>query len=201
MFRVVENVRLKHLDWVHSILATKKWTQHRLAKEAGLSPSALNKFMKDPTNTRTLGSYSIEKLELASGMPLPVSRQGQGAIETAARGDEAELLPDDHQALPEFMRGTGTMGVWLVKSRALELAGFLPGDLLLTDKSQPMRGQTVVAEVPGRDGGREIVIRRYEPPILVSATTDPALLSAILLNQDVVILGVMAHSVRNRQAA
>lgn len=200
MFRVVENVRLKHLDWVHSILATKKWTQHRLAKEAGLSPSALNKFIKDPTNSRTLGSYSIEKLEMASGIPLPVGRQHSLPADTGPPPAEAELLTDESH-LPEFMRGTGTMQVWMVKSRALELVGYIPGDLMLTDRSTPLRGQIVVAEVPGRDGGRDIVIRRYEPPILVSATTDPSLLSPILMNQDVVILGVMAHSVRNREAA
>lgn len=57
------------------------------------------------------------------------------------------------------------------------LAGYLSGDWLAVDASMSERvkpGDAVVAEVyDNRAGTSKIVLRRYEPPVLIAATIDP----------------------------
>lgn len=200
MFRVVENVRQKHLDWINFILASTGWSQHRLAKEADLSASALNKFLKDPTNSRTLNSFSVEKLERASGVPL--GRTAGSFAEKDGPHYEIELIDDLGSVAHAMKQGRNGVDAWLIKTRALELAGYLPGDTLIVDQSvTPQHGDVVVAQLYDRNGDAETVVRIYEGSFLIAATTDPALLSPIFINKDVLIRGVGITSFRNRRAA
>lgn len=67
--------------------------------------------------------------------------------------------------------------IWQVKSRAMCLGGILPGDFLLVDTHAAERakqGDVVVAQVyDNTRGGAQTVIRRFEPPVLVSASSEP----------------------------
>ncbi|CDZ67658.1 Hypothetical protein NGAL_HAMBI2605_59390 [Neorhizobium galegae bv. orientalis] len=201
MFRVVENVRQKHLDWVHSILSSKGWTPHRLAKEAGLSPSALTKFLNDTTGTRTLNSYSVEKITEGSGMPMGM---GAGAVfnEPQSSRFELERLDDTSINIDALRQGKNGIDTWTVRTRALELAGYIPGDLVVVDQNtSPQRGDVVVAQVYDRNGEAETVMRIYETSFLIAASMDPAHLVPILINKDVVIRGVVVSSFRSRRAA
>jgi hypothetical protein len=67
-------------------------------------------------------------------------------------------------------------GRWRVTSRALDLAGFMPGDLVefdLTD-DRPAPGEVVVAQHYSSDGRQATTLLRiYEPPYLVRASSDP----------------------------
>lgn len=86
---------------------------------------------------------------------------------------EGRAVPTVAQAL-----GGGVPGVdvWQVRSRAMVLAGLLIGDFMIIDTHQAERarpGDVVVAQVYSRTGATT-VLRRYEPPVLVAASTDPA---------------------------
>jgi len=200
MFRVVENVRQKHLDWVNSILSLTGWSQHRLAKEADLSPSALNKFLKDPTSSRTLNSFSIEKLERASGVPL--TRGGNAMAEPKGPSYEVERIDDLGIMAQALKQGRNGVDAWQMKTRALELAGYIPGDTLVVDQGlTPQLGDVVIAQIYDRNGDAETVVRIFEGSFLIAATTDPALISPIFINKDVLIRGVCIGSARNRRAA
>ena len=65
--------------------------------------------------------------------------------------------------------------VWQVKSAALSLMGFMPGDYILVDTNSAERtkaGDAVVAQVHDNGKGTaSIVLRRFEPPVLVAAST------------------------------
>jgi hypothetical protein len=67
--------------------------------------------------------------------------------------------------------------VWRVKSRAMALAGFIEGDLVVVDTfvgERLIRGDIVLARVSDRKlRGQFTVMRRYEPPVLVAACADP----------------------------
>jgi hypothetical protein len=200
MFRVVENIRQKHLDWVASILHAKNWNPHRLATEAGLSPSALNKFLKDPAGTRTLGSRSIEKIADATDMPLP--RTPSALVEPPGPSYEIEQVDDADTVTLLARQGRNGVDAWLIKTRALELAGYIPGDTILVDPAAaPRHGDVVVAQVYDRNGNAETVVRIYEGSFLIAATMDPAHLSPIFINKDVLVRGVAMASIRNRRAA
>lgn len=66
--------------------------------------------------------------------------------------------------------------IWRVKGQAMALAGLLAGDFILVDTHQAERvkaGDVVIAQIYTRTGATT-VLRRYEPPVLVAASTDPA---------------------------
>lgn len=67
--------------------------------------------------------------------------------------------------------------VWQVRTAALALMGYMPGDWFLLDTNQSERiraGDVVVAQVYDNNRGTAItVLRRYEPPVLVAASINP----------------------------
>lgn len=72
--------------------------------------------------------------------------------------------------------GRPGVDVWRVKSQAMSLSGLLAGDFMLVDTHQAERvkpGDVVVAQVYNPRGATT-VLRRYEPPVLVAASADPA---------------------------
>jgi hypothetical protein len=72
--------------------------------------------------------------------------------------------------------GRPGVDVWRVKTGALALAGYLPGDFLLVDQHAAERvraGDVVVAQVYQRNGTAMTVLRRFEPPVLVAASLNP----------------------------
>lgn len=66
--------------------------------------------------------------------------------------------------------------IWRVKSQAMSLAGMLEGDYMLVDTHAAERvraGDIVVAQVYNPNGATT-VLRRFEPPVLVAASNNPA---------------------------
>lgn len=68
--------------------------------------------------------------------------------------------------------------IWIVKSLVMSVGGFLPGDYVLVDANQSERckpGDVVLAHNFNRANGKQdTILRRYEPPVLVTASSDPA---------------------------
>ena len=68
--------------------------------------------------------------------------------------------------------------IWRAKSRAMCLHGILPGDYLLVDTHVSERvsaGDVVLAQIYNNNNATAAtVIRRFEPPVLVAASSDPA---------------------------
>lgn len=96
--------------------------------------------------------------------------------------------------------GRPGVDVWRVKSGALALAGFLPGDFLLVDQHAADRaraGDVVVAQVYQRNGTAMTVLRRFEPPVLVAASCNPEEARVHVVDGDnVVIRGKVVASWR-----
>lgn len=75
--------------------------------------------------------------------------------------------------------GGGQPGIdtWTVKSLAMAAGGYLPGDTILVDTHQSERckpGDVVLAQnYNWKTGTAETILRRFEPPVLVTASTDP----------------------------
>lgn len=66
--------------------------------------------------------------------------------------------------------------VWEVSGAAMSLMGYLTGDCMLVDAHAATRavaGDVVVAQIYDRRGEATTVLRRFEPPVLVSASSEP----------------------------
>lgn len=91
--------------------------------------------------------------------------------------------------------------IWTVRSSALILRGYLPGDLILVDthKSELCKsGDVVIAQVYNwQTGSAETILRLYEPPVLLSACANTdAPVSRVVDGQNVVIKGKVIASWR-----
>jgi SOS-response transcriptional repressor LexA len=89
--------------------------------------------------------------------------------------------------------------VWRVKSAAMVLGGYLPGDFMLVDTHQAERarsGDVVLAQIYSRDSA-VTVLRRFEAPVLVAASSDPADWRAPVVDGvNVVVVGKVVASWR-----
>lgn len=123
-------------------------------------------------------------------VPIAEVLEHAGAAKTVARqvapgfseSDAAAWIPkgaEDRQ-VPTMAMAMGQragVDVWQVRSAALALMGFMPGDFMLVDTHQSERaraGDVVVAQVyDNAKGGAVTVLRRLEPPVLVAASMTP----------------------------
>jgi hypothetical protein len=92
-------------------------------------------------------------------------------------------------------------GRWVIRSRALDLMGFVPGDIAEFDLAnlKPRLGQIVVAQVYQPDGTAETVHRIFRPPYLMTWSTDPGVdLRPVEIREgSVAIMGTFVRLLRN----
>lgn len=173
-----------------TILEHGNMSKPELAARAGMSPSTLYRIEDDDDPYQT-SMTTIRKLEAASGIPFTVAFGGMAE-------PEARFIDI---GMPDTLKPGKNEGVWRLGTRVAELAGFMPGDIILFDLSAtPGRGDLVVAQVEDRTGGAETVIRVYDPPFLVTRTTDPTcMLKPLTVDGEAVrIAGVFKRMVRER---
>lgn len=202
----MENLRRQQLDWLDFVLRTKRWRMADLSRETALNASTFSKFKNDPENRKTLEPATVSRIEEASGIrayeltPYPKPR---GLAETESRRYDAEPVSVVSAAVRALTGDSNGIDAWLLKSRCLETAGYLPGDVLIVNLNmRPQAGDVVCAQVYDRGGAVETVFRIFEDPFLVAATYDPSLFKPWLVDNDrVVIRGVVVASFRERRAA
>jgi len=99
-----------------------------------------------------------------------------------AESDAAPFYPPPAQSdlvgLIAKALGASRPGVdlWHVKSQVMALAGLLEGDFMLIDTHQSERvrpGDVVIAQAYQRNGTATTILRRFEPPVLISASARP----------------------------
>lgn len=185
--------------WLREVMQITGLKATPLAQKAGLAPSTIIRAL-DPNGPGYMSTRSIEKIVETFGVPPP------GAALARPRGfaeSEVEQLSD----APSFAdpRPTPDRGVWRIHSRALDLSGYVPGDLVLADATvEPQPFDVVCAQVYNFErGSAETVLRLYDPPYLVTHSSDPACYRKPLLvdNERVVIWGTVIRTVRERSAA
>lgn len=191
-------------NFILEVLASTGWSQTDLAKRAGLDPSTLSRFLSSPKSGTSLRPSTIRQIEKVVGMsmsrgePDPVAENpGMAEAEQTPvlRGSVAEVLQAHLSA------GGKPVDAWTLKSRALELSGYHPGDLLLVRLGETaLRGDIVCAQIyDWSQRQAETVFRIFDPPYLLAATSDISLLRPIEIDREnIAIKGVVLHSLRSR---
>lgn len=206
MFCVVENVRRKQLQWLAFIRQVKGWSDADIARQTGRNASTLSKFLNDPENAAQLSARTVALIEQASGIPAYQSEnvvKPRGLAEVESTPYEAEQVTAIDGAVRALKGERNAVDPWILRSRSLEAAGYIPGDILMVDlNARPSPGDVVCAQVYDRTGKAETIFRLYEHPFLVAASLDAALLKPHLIDNDrVVVRGVVIASFRERRAA
>lgn len=169
-----------------------------LAKAVGLSPSTLLRAL-DPQSAHSLERRSIDKIVQKFDVPPP---DLFGALSSSQRMAPAEDELIACKTGPETLGSAAgaTQSDWEVKTRALELAGVFPGDVVRADSNvEPRSRDLVVAQILDAKTV-ETIIRVYEPPYLLTETADPLARRKPLLvdNERVTVCGVIVRTVRIR---
>lgn len=186
-------------EWLHDVMRRTGLKPTPLAKGADLAPSTLLRAL-DPGSSGSLERRSIEKIVQKYGVPPPAIYSDPATARAGGFG-EPELVSilrphtDERPLL-------NTEGDWEIRTRALELAGYLPGDKVRADSAmKPRPRDVVVAQVLDHvRGGAETVLRVYDPPFIITDTADPASKRKPLFvdGTTVSIWGVVVRSVRER---
>lgn len=198
-----------HRQFVRDVVEKTHTPPTRLATEIGVSPSTLTRLLNEPDNGKaTLRATTIAKLEAYSGLTAPTLEMPDGA--GAAPGMREDAVPFESRdadasvaaAIKAIVGTKKNIDAWTMRSRALECAGFMPGDVVLVDLSvMPRAGEPACAQVYNwRGGTAETVMRILEPPYLVAATFDGNLRKPLLVDDDRVIVKglILPHRLRAR---
>lgn len=161
--------------WIERLLTDHHVTASAAARRAGVAPTTLTRFLSRQVD-HVPSSRTLIKLSRAFNAPPPafVSADGVDAVAPDLRAPELRpFRPRQDDALSEaeliqtLARGRGDVHVLVVGARALDLLGYMPGDLVVVDRAGvPSVGDVVEAEADGQP-----LLRLYEPPWLLAAST------------------------------
>jgi DNA-binding phage protein len=175
--------------WLEGVMRVTGLKATPLAKVAGIAPSTLLRAL-DPDNPTTLERRTVRKISSSTGVSAPGANGALTGFEEAeltayTAGPDAE--PDD---LPpnQYRR--------ICNTRALTLAGFLPGDVLTLDMSlKPEAGDAVDAQVYAINRATaETIFRLYDPPYLITRTTDETIhAKPLLVDSERVRIAAVVH--------
>jgi len=163
--------------WLSAVAQHLNLSLSELAKNAGLAPSTVTRYFYDRSNKLGLSKRSLDAISAYSGVPYPTmpgqrTVGGFGSPDMVPFGDEERLDYPDWVSSSVKIATAGRNGVepWQIKSRALDMLGYLPGDILLIDRNKrPKAADVVCAQVTDlATGSTQTVLRRYEPPFIVA---------------------------------
>lgn len=183
--------------WLAQVIAETGIAPTTLATKAGLAPTTLTRFLNNPEHATALSARTIAAVENLTGVRYGLSMRPRLAAEL-----EAEAFEDSGpfgKRVQSLLSGNNLVA-WTLKTRALETAGFMPGDVLIVDMGEPpVPGDAVCAQVWDAKSMRaETVFRLFEPPFLHAATFDRLQSAPILVDQNVEIKGPVVVTVRPR---
>lgn len=184
--------------WVDEIKTRFNVETTEVARRAGVSPGTIYRWFDDKLPFQP-SRATLRKIASAFGVEMP------GEPSWKPRGfEESELVALVGEQVPTQLRAGFDQGVWRMTTRALEMAGVLPGDVMLVDMRETARGGDVVcAQVYDfQRGTAETKLRLFEPPYLLTATMDPGLRDAPIYvdGERAVIMGVVTRMLRERRA-
>jgi len=184
-------------DWVDGLERRFAVTKAQIAHRAGVRPSTLYRWFDGDLN-HIPSHASVLRIANAFGVAMPRTEPARTPAFFAEAGVAAIEPPASEKPVEP------NLSWWKVGDRALELAGYLPGDRVMLDQALAARaGDAVIAQVYDFErGAAETRLRFYSPPFLVTRTMDPALTDKADLvdGKRVVISGPIVRMVRDRDA-
>lgn len=204
--RAMSDVKDEQVRWVRAVMAhLGGLSANELAKRAGFSASTLQRPLNDPSWPHAMSATTLAKIADAAGLkPMEYpSRGGFGEIEAEPFVfEETDAIGQNFdRAVRELTRGRNGRDAWTMRSRALENAGVLPGDVMIVDQNMTaMPKDLVCAQV--YDWPRmqaETVFRVYEPPFLLTASSQGTTRPLMVDGDKIVIRGVVDAVLRRRR--
>lgn len=192
-------------DWIKHVAAHLNLTPSDLARRAELSPSTLTRYLNDNSGQIGISQRSLDKIgEYARIRPHQFQTSPFGSFQEA---EATPYDPGDAQAdwiekqVRDMCSAVQSRVPWTLRTDALNLLGYLKGDIVIVDLSMPARdGDIVCAQL--YDWQRETadtVFRLYRKPWLMTHSSIIAPIQPRLVDDDnVAIKGVVEAVLRTR---
>jgi hypothetical protein len=201
------DLKQEQLDWVRAVMAHLGVPSYNaLATRAGIDPSLVQKPF-NPNYKGKFGADTLKRIADAAGlrpMEYPDRPAGLGEAEAVRFNYDASsdaIARNVDRAVRELTSGRNGRDAWVIQGYALELAGFLPGDIVIVDMNiTPQPRDIVCAQLYDWTGGKaETVFRLYDPPFLLIHSVRFGSQKPVLVDDDrVVIRGVVDGLLRRR---
>lgn len=199
---------LIYRDWLRRLPNLTGKSHTAMATDIGIAVTTLTKPIRpDDPGVSTPNQRTIDKIVARYGVAPP-------DFGTALRGplrgfaeDAEPYEPNGNSPLAGAVRALTAdrpnIDPWRIKSRSLEMIGYLPGDVVIIDLGlAPQSGDAVCAQtnIDFRRGTAETAMRIYERVgssfALVSASMDPTFRAPIAVDDRVAIKGVIVGMIR-----
>lgn len=189
-------------QWLTDSLQARGITATRAAKENKIATTTLTKFLNDPNYKFTPSLRIVTRLEHYFGNSAPRASGGNNAMSVVEglQVEPARMRIELRKAIEALIAGRRAE-VWELHSRSMEIAGYLPGDVVVVDPhEQPIDGDVVAADVFNpATGTRRPVFRRFQKPYLVAASFEPIFAAPMLIDDKLVIVkGVVTDRISRR---
>lgn len=202
--KVQDELLARQIAWLEWLRVKTGKSLAALARDAGRSHNLLTRKLAEGG---LLSTSTIELLMESTALPGPdtyLLPSAAGFSDEAVAYDPGAKDNDPVLArmIEQALKGRPSAAPWHLRTRALEGAGYLAGDIVITDAAEmPNAGDAVCAQVYDvRSGNAETVFRLFEPPYLISASTESTLRKPLLIdNERVIVIGAITHSFRSRR--
>lgn len=199
-------VREAQRAWLSGIVAKSGKSLTEIAKVAHVSHTTLTRFNR-PDYDGTLNSLTVQQIADAMKVPMPGGSEPEVRSRRQPIQADAERLSfDDRDDLAGAVTRLAGDRDWCISlqmsSRALELRGYLPGDILIVDKAVlPQEGDVVAVSFQEfADSPAQVLVRVYEKLVLTAATLQTDLTKPVIVDSDrVTLLGVVTDLIRTRK--
>lgn len=203
----MSDVKQDQLNWVTAVKAYLGVTSNnQLAVLAGVNPGLIQKpFSKNYKGK--FGMDTLQKIADAAGLRVMEYPNRPAALAEAEAvpfvyADSGDAIAQNvDRAVRELTRGRNGRDPWVIKGYALELSGYLPGDIVVVDLNMQPKPQDIVCALlydwPG--GKAETVFRLYDPPFLLTNSLRFGAQKPLLVDDSsVVVRGVVDGMFRRR---
>jgi transcriptional regulator with XRE-family HTH domain len=192
-------------DWLLLVREKTGWSLSKIATEAGVARSTVANAVNDPNYSSVMSMATITRISRAANVPPPplLTDPRTGFGEPEATPYAVGLSPLDTM-ISAFIGGRSSLVPWELKTSALTLAGYMPGDIVILDMNgTPANGDVVCAQVYDFDASEAKTIwRRYQAPYLIAASAGPEFQLPVRADdRSAAIKGVVVISFRPRKAA
>lgn len=191
--------------WIKHVAAHLSLTPSDLARRAKLSPSTLTRYLNDNSGQIGISQRSLDKIgEFARIRPHQFQTTPFGSFQEA---EASPYDPSDATAIwvdkqVSDMCGAAQSRVpWTLKTDALNLLGYLKGDILIVDLAMtPRDGDIVCAQLyDWQKETADTVFRLYRKPWLMTHSSIIAPIQPRLVDDDTVaVKGVVEAVLRPR---
>lgn len=194
----------EQVAWVKAVQMHMGISLTELARRARIAPSTLQRPVNDAEYHGMISGRTMAAVAAVAGlnvMEFPARMRGLAEADATPftyddRNDAADNL---NRAVRELVRGRNGRDPWVMRSYALEMAGVLPGDIMILDMNRQAKPRDIVcAQIYDWSGSKsETVFRLFDPPYLMTHSIRTGIEKPVAVdNATVIIKGVVVAVLR-----